>query len=207
MMMLKRSTTAFKPSAVARLVRAGVASLAAVGVVAALAVGCTTRDLCTSNNAAVKNVGSSDCEPKTSNLFVDQIVQTSVDKIDLLFMVDNSASMADKQDILRDAVPVLVSRLVSPICVDALGKPTVDAMGLPTGESTSTGVCTKGAPEFSPIGDIHIGIVSSSLGSHGGQICAGSSASAHANDNGHLVGSVRTDIFPLSKTWNNSGFL
>jgi len=32
-------------------------------------------------------------------LFVDQIVQTAVDRIDLLFMVDNSASMADKQDI------------------------------------------------------------------------------------------------------------
>jgi hypothetical protein len=146
-----------------------------------------------------RNVCTTACEPKTSNVFVDQIVQTAVDKIDLLFMVDNSSSMADKQDILRDAVPVLVSRLISPICVNAAGEPT--------GESTSTGTCMKGgSPEFNPIGDIHIGIVSSSLGSHGGQTCTGS-GSPHYNDNGHLVGSVRTDTFPLSKTWNNSGFL
>ena len=102
-MMLKRSTTESKPSAAARLVRAGVASLAAAGAVTALATGCLDRNLCTTQNAALKMAGGSDCEPKTSNLFVDQIVQTAVDKIDLLFMVDNSASMADKQEILKDA--------------------------------------------------------------------------------------------------------
>ncbi|HEY3667116.1 MAG TPA: hypothetical protein VGL19_13995, partial [Polyangiaceae bacterium] len=164
-------------------------SLALVGAVAALATGCLDRNVCTSA-----------CDPKTSNVFVDQIVQTAVDKIDLLFMVDNSASMADKQDILRDAVPVLVRRLVSPNCVDGAGKPT--------GESSSTGTCMRGGlPEFNPIGDIHIGIVSSSLGSHGGQVCTGPRVSAHANDNGHLLGTVRTDAFPLNKTWNKSGFL
>src|SRR5688572_14360206 len=50
-------------------------------------------------------------EPVTTNLFVDRITQTSVDKIDLLFMIDNSASMSDKQSILRLAVPDLVQRL------------------------------------------------------------------------------------------------
>src|SRR5512144_1995052 len=43
------------------------------------------------------------------------------DKIDLLFMIDNSISMSDKQAILRAAVPDLVNRLVNPICVDAQG--------------------------------------------------------------------------------------
>jgi len=189
MMMLKRSTTKFKPGAAARLFRAGAASLLAACAVVALATGCLDRNLCTTA-----------CEPKTNNEFVDQIVQTAVDKIDLLFMVDNSSSMADKQDILRDAVPVLVSRLISPICVNA--------MGAPTGKSSVNGACADGgSPEFNPIGDIHIGIVSSSLGSHGGQQCAGPKATPHDNDNGHLVGSIRTDTFPLSKTWNNSGFL
>jgi hypothetical protein len=204
-MMLKRSTTESKPSAVARLVRAGIASLAVAGAVAALATGCLDRNLCTTQDAALKKAGGSDCEPKTSNLFVDQIVQTAVDKIDLLFMVDNSASMADKQDILRDAVPVLVSRLISPICVDGTGKPT--------GASSVNGQCAGGgSPEFNPIGDIHIGIVSSSLGAHGGQICAPNSPGSgpHSNDNGHLVGSVRADAMPpfaISSTWNSSGFL
>ena len=31
---------------------------------------------------------------------------TSVDKIDLLFMIDNSISMSDKQDILRRRCPI-----------------------------------------------------------------------------------------------------
>src|SRR5918995_3648511 len=60
-------------------------------------------------------------EPVTTNIFVDQITQTSVDKIDLLFMIDNSRSMSDKQEILQLAVPDLVSRLVNPICVDSEG--------------------------------------------------------------------------------------
>jgi hypothetical protein len=168
-----------------------------------LATGCLDRNLCTTKDPTLKAEGSSDCEPKTSNLFVDQIVQTAVDKIDLLFMVDNSASMGDKQDILRDAVPVLVSRLISPICVDGTGKPT--------GASSVNGVCAGGgSPEFNPIGDIHIGIVSSSLGPHGGTVCAPPKAGPHANDNAHLIGSVRADATPpfaVSSTWNNSGFL
>jgi hypothetical protein len=152
-------------------------------------------------------------EPTTSDQFVDQIVQTSVDKIDLLFMVDNSASMADKQEILKAAVPVLVGRLVSPICVDDTGAPT-------GGSSDPTGKCAVGSPEFPPIGDIHVGIVTSSLGAHGGTVCAAPAPSAGQdnplNDNGELLGSIRpvgsnttdpTAVFPLANTWNNSGFL
>ena len=40
-------------------------------------------------------------DPRTNNVYVDQIRQTAVDKIDLLFMIDNSISMADKQEILE----------------------------------------------------------------------------------------------------------
>jgi len=183
-MMLKRSTTKSKPSATARLVRAGLASLAAAGVAAALATGCLDRPVVPA-------------QPKTSNVFVDQIVQTAVDKIDLLFMIDNSVSMQDKQEILKAAVPVLVKRLVQPICVDAAGKPT--------GASSVNGSCAGGGgPEFSPIGDIHIGIVSSSLGAHGGNVCATPvGATDTLDDKARLIPSMRTGI----ASWNNSGFL
>src|SRR3954452_7038167 len=114
-------------------------------------------------------------------------------------MIDNSVSMQDKQEILKAAVPVLVKRLVQPICVDAAGKPT--------GESSTAGNCpqTHGQPEFSPIGDIHIGIVSSSLGAHGGSVCStATGATDTLNDKAHLIASdVRTGI----ASWNNSGFL
>ncbi|HKO51462.1 MAG TPA: hypothetical protein VJV79_27325 [Polyangiaceae bacterium] len=141
--------------------------------------------------------------PETSNLFVDQIEQTSINKIDLLFMIDNSGSMSDKQEILKDAVPVLLARLVSPICVDGAGKPTgVNAL--------ANGQCpdNKGQPEFNPIADIHIGVVSSSLGAHGGQECAEAKGPVvHPDDRAHLIGSMRPNEFPLSKSWDQSGFL
>src|SRR5258708_2149801 len=60
-------------------------------------------------------------EPHTSNLFVAPIRNEVIDKIDLLFMIDNSRSMGDKQKLLAKAVPELVSRLVVPRCVSDTG--------------------------------------------------------------------------------------
>ncbi|HKO49076.1 MAG TPA: hypothetical protein VJV79_15195 [Polyangiaceae bacterium] len=121
-----------------------------------------------------------------------------VDKIDLLFMIDNSASMQDKQNLLSDAVPPLVARLVNPICVKS--------DGTPSGATASSGVCPagQGTPEFKPIGDIHIGVVSSSLGAHGGTVCATPTAAQDTlDDKGRLIPSMRTGV----ASWNNSGFL
>jgi hypothetical protein len=164
--------------------------LGLIGVL--LTTGCLSRPL-------------TEVSPETHNYFVDQVKQTAIDKIDLLFMIDNSASMTDKQEILRDAVPVLLSRLVSPICLDSTGKPT--------GATTeANGQCApgKGRPEFNPVGDIHIGIVTSSLGAHGGQQCAeviANNGLLNPNDKAHLIGGMRPDRFALAKTWDNSGFL
>src|SRR5262245_31473181 len=56
--------------------------------------------------------------PTTTDVFVGTIKNQNVDKVDLLFMIDNSLSMADKQDVLAQAVPVLVQRFVTPSCID-----------------------------------------------------------------------------------------
>ncbi|MEP7049949.1 MAG: hypothetical protein ABJB12_06330 [Pseudomonadota bacterium] len=200
-MMLKRSTTESKPSFTARLVRAGVLSLVAASAVGALATGCLDRPV-------VK------AKPTTSNLFVDQIVQTGVDKIDLLFMIDNSVSMADKQEILKAAVPVLVSRLVDPICVDS-------GTGAATNGTNSQGCAAGSQPEFNPISDIHIGIVSSSLGAHGGtghDVCASGMPNDTLDDKGRLIGAMRPPPggaanptaalnFDVARTANGQGFL
>jgi len=189
-MMLKRSTHETKPKGFSsRIVRAGLAGVLAAASAAGLATGCLDRPV-------VK------ATPTTSNVFVDQIVQTAVDKIDLLFMIDNSVSMADKQEILKTAVPVLLGRLVQPICVDANGMPS-------GGNVDASGQCpAPNAPEFAPIGDIHIGIVSSSLGAHGGSVCSAPApgddpANTHLDDKGELIGTQRTGL----TTWNNMGFL
>lgn len=42
-------------------------------------------------------------------------------KVDLLFMIDNSASMGDKQAVLADAVPKLLVGLLQPKCVGPKG--------------------------------------------------------------------------------------
>ncbi|MEO8901055.1 MAG: hypothetical protein ABI488_05240 [Polyangiaceae bacterium] len=157
--------------------------------------GCLTRPL-------------TETAPQTSNVYVDQLRQTGVNKIDLLFMVDNSTSMADKQEILQSAVPVLVKRLTSPLCVDV--------NGVPTGENSVAGGCKNGKPEFDAVADIHVGIVTSSLGSHGGTgNCTSTENGLTPNDGAHLLGTVRPTgsnadpklVFDASRTWDNAGFL
>lgn len=143
-----------------------------------------------------------EASPSTSNVFVDNAQQSGIDKIDLLFMVDNSTSMADKQEILGNAVPVLVKRLTSPVCLDP-------DTGAPTGDSSKAGVCTHGKPEFVPVTDIHVGIITSSLSRHGG------GGPACPDEQAHLLGTLRGAgsnpdpklVFDAARTWNGSGFL
>src|SRR5687767_5570745 len=131
-----------------RWARRGVARVVVGGGVL---VACTTRPV-------------AELSPKTSNISVELVANSAVNKIDLLFMIDNSRSMADKQVTLSQAVPALVRRLVTPPCIGDGGMPlgmVVDAEGR----------CAQGRPEFRPIRDIHVGVITSSLGAHGGELC------------------------------------
>jgi hypothetical protein len=113
------------------------------------------------------------------------------DKVDLLFMIDNSASMGDKQALLALAVPDLLSKLVSPDCIGPNGQPTGQT-AMPDGS------CPAGsAAQFRPVHDMHIGVVTSSLGGRGGDICpttgpqsmnpVNMSLSNHGDDRGELI--------------------
>jgi hypothetical protein len=82
---------------------------------------------------------------------------TASSKLDLLFVVDNSYSMADKQSELARAIPGLVKALTT---------------------ATAT---TKA------VTDLHIGVITSSLGSHGTSACDPAVTSAHSDDRGHLL--------------------
>ncbi|MDP9035734.1 MAG: hypothetical protein M3O50_13095 [Myxococcota bacterium] len=126
--------------------------------------------------------------PYSSGTSVSVIRPGGAGKVDLLFMIDNSSSMGDKQELLAAAVPDMLNRLVSPNCVDKAGSPT-------GATASPTGVCPLGSvPEFSPVHDMHIGIVTSSLGGRGGDICnatdtnpANAALNAHNDDRGELV--------------------
>jgi hypothetical protein len=142
-----------------------------VAAVLAVSAGCLRRD-----------VASADPTTKTS--FDNEVPQPAIDKIDLLVMVDNSASMADKQRILADAVPDLVQALVQPKCVDKTTRqPTGTAADplKPDGEQCAVG----SEPAFEPITDMHIGVISSSLGGMGSS--SSRDPTRHHDDKGHLL--------------------
>lgn len=127
--------------------------------------------------------------PTTKVNFTSTVSQQAVDKVDLLFAIDNSASMGDKQTILADAVPDLINGLLKPRCVDIVeGKPHPDPTKIadPSGNKDNHYGCPDGyEPEFKPVSDMHIGIVSSSLGNFGGNVC--DATNPRTNDRAHLL--------------------
>jgi hypothetical protein len=140
-----------RPALSARNSKSALALCMFAGVTAASLWGCIDRPLALQ-------------QPITSRQSVKTLPNASIEKIDLLFMIDNSVSMADKQLILAEAVPDLLSRLTRPDCVsfdtgDRInGKTVVDC---PAGYHR----------EFKAVEDIHIGVVSSSLEMPGSETC------------------------------------
>jgi len=122
--------------------------------------------------------------------------QGSADKLDVLFVVDNSMSMGEKQRVLAGSVPRFVARLTNPLCVDAAGAATAPQ---PAGPAAS---CSSGSREFKPLSDIHFGVITTSLGSHGGDIC-GKAGDRHLDDQAQLLPSKRTGV----ASYQGSGFL
>jgi hypothetical protein len=152
--------------------------------------------------------------PNTSNVFVQQIQNTSITAIDLLFVIDNSVSMGDKQAILENAVPQMVERLLVPDCVklDPLGN-ELDRTEGPSLDS-EVGCPTDFETEFTAVNDIHVGVITSSVGGHGAQSCSPADAqrfNPQQDDQARLVPLVRTTlpdgVTAVAPTPNNVGFL
>lgn len=159
-------------------------------------------------------------KPVTTNVVVQRQINNAINAIDLLLMIDNSSSMADKQNTLRDAVPQLLGQLVQPGCVDANGN-VVGRVAL------GSGACAAGSsPEFNPVNNIHIGVVTSSLGDHGGNnLCTPGLDTSYkdpstgqiikqpedVNDKGYLAGKLAryssTSSPTANATFDAAGFL
>ena len=168
-------------------------SLGAIGLAAACGGTLTTEQ---TDGGARQGQGSSGAAQGGPNgassggfTLSTSIPQGLIDKVDLLFDIDNSASMGDKQAYLAQAIPDLLTRLVQPNCVNANG--TV------TGSASLSGNCIdpESSAEFPPVHNMHIGIVSSSLGGRLGDACdpnaqqltAQGMISRHNDDQAHLL--------------------
>lgn len=116
----------------------------------------------------------------------DVTVSTS-SKLDLLLMIDNSVSMGDKQHLLGQSIPALLDALLNPVCVDP-------ATGLEHPELTpiaSNEACPAGYErQFYALSDVHIGIITSSMGSQGSDACINSPERPQKEDMAHLLGSL-----------------
>ncbi len=151
----------------------------------------------------VASCGEADpCEaPITSSVITERLTQSRIDKIDLLLAIDNSRSMGDKQQVL--AISGLVQSLANPPCINPnTGEVEVQPAG-------PLDKCPDGLERKSePILDIHIGIVSSSLGGHGSDACSTAGAGKQSNnDKAHLLARQDPTLATPVETYQNLGFL
>jgi hypothetical protein len=111
--------------------------------------------------------------------------QLTSTKLDLLFVVDNSISMAEKQSLMAATLPSFLRRLANPLCVAPDGSPSPGQPGAPELD------CAAGfAREFSPVRDMHVGVITTSLGARGGQICTDPAQ----DDRAQLLPSMRSGL-------------
>ncbi|HVY45847.1 MAG TPA: hypothetical protein VHB21_08210 [Minicystis sp.] len=162
--------------------------LVACGLVLALPAGCLDRPI-------------APVEPEITAVLVQGLPSTAIKRIDLLLAIDNSQSMADKQDILASAVPDLVRGLLDPKCVDAAGDAIPDAEQPASPAAPCPGGSTRA---FRPVLDVHVGIVSSSLGGHGSNSCS-TSLNPRFDDRGHLLDPAKGGR--AVPTYRGEGFL
>lgn len=87
----------------------------------------------------------------------------TLSKVDVLFVVDNSRGMLEKQRLLAASAGTFIERLLTPRCVDAAGA----VVG-----TSVDGACASGALEHPQVKDLHVGVVTSGLGGMGSDSCS-----------------------------------
>lgn len=133
--------------------------------------------------------------------FRGRLVESKVDKIDLLFVIDNSRGTADKHEILEETLEAFIGRLVNPRCVD-----TTDGTLLSQPQHPSEACPAGQRRELEPVRNMHIGIITTSLGGHGADACD-EEVDPTVNDRAHLVDRVAVGSDERVPTYEGLGFL
>ncbi len=105
-------------------------------------------------------------------------------QVDLLFVVDNSYGMEPFETTFAEAAPLLVHRLVNPDCVSGDQRITL---------ADPTASCPDGLErEVPPVQDLHVGVITTSLGGSGSDSCSPRwpSWNPAQDDRAHLIGSL-----------------
>ena len=135
---------------------------------------------------------------------------SKADKVDLLLVVDNSRSMADKQEILARATADLVQSITNPPCIDANGQ---------VGQTPASPLdpCPAGqVRRHVPVKDMHVGVISTSIGGHGSDACPDVDTNSKEcspnpnttnNDKAHLLSRTGVCGGQDVPTYQNGGYL
>ncbi|MBL8743504.1 MAG: hypothetical protein JNK04_20480 [Myxococcales bacterium] len=123
--------------------------------------------------------------------------QVGSGKLDILFVVDNSTGMQAHQELLAGAADRLFETFENPPCLTESG-------AFAEQPSAGTDACPEGSSRaYAPVRDIHLGVISSSLGSLVGGAC--DTGEPGRNDGAHLLDrSPSGDAVP---TYESAGFL
>ncbi len=153
-------------------------------------------------DGAARRDGSGAADGRAGRPVFAPLLEGAVGKVDLLFDIDNSASMGDKQSFLAAAVPDLINRLTSPNCLDDRTRAIV--------ARSTNGICPGGSSiEFPPVSDLHIGVISSSLGPRGvtgpGAVCEPSATTGTFQDGSPAIPDHNDDRGELLNRTPGSG--
>jgi hypothetical protein len=161
----------------------------------ALLLGCTRSELDTNPDAGSDAGTDAPVDPDGGTT-----ASTKARKVDLLFVVDNSRNVEVAQDLFAATLPYLFGRLVRPACVNGLGNIVAQT-------NSPDEPCPVGERELAPIEDVHVGVLSTSLGGHGADICSPQSPSYDEiqNDRGRLL--ARSTLGDTVPTYEGKGFL
>ena len=142
-----------------------------------------------------------DTTPTTGTVTSEPPIEKA-NAVDIVLAVDNSRGMIEKQVLLSLAVTDLVASLVNPPCVG----PSGDVVTTPAGPLD---VCPEGsARQHDPVLDIHIGVVTSSLGGHGSDACPTIDPELQSNnDRGRLIARLDPTFPGEVETYQNLKFL
>jgi hypothetical protein len=181
------------------LVSGGVTAAAAAGSLAAALLGACDGRSYIETNPLLEDAGADVVE-------VDAPVEPpppieEATRVDVLLVVDNSRNLDVAHQALAETVPYLINRLVNPACVNGLG----NVLGQAPGPGAA---CEVGVRDFAPVTDIHLGMISTSLGGHGADSCSPASSFFHPsqNDAAHLISRAAGGMDSVP-TYQSQGFL